>query len=396
MSDTSCGFLNNSLSIKTVDGKISQCCTMPPKKANNIDLSPSIFVEPLSGMNSPEFVELRRALNSGVKHPGCNKCWKIEENNGYSYRNIGNKYITQYMKEDNITITSNDYISYNDLYWLDINLGNKCNLGCRMCSPHSSSLLAKQLSSKNKPSEIELVDKTKNKIYDIITNSPNLKHIHLVGGEPLFIDFHDELCEYLISINRAKDIELILSTNLQIDFTKKIELHQNFKKIAMSVSIDGIGDTYEYIRWPGNWDKLKNNLLLLTDPNLTKYQCGISMVLQNLVVDNLYDSITTLQQLPNINTTNIYFHPVLDKNYTHILPTKIIEAELEKLDGLKNIDGLKQSLREAIELSKTLKLHEVMTFFKQQKLFDGLRNQNLFTIKPHFLELAEQFNIEPW
>lgn len=49
-----------------------------------------------------------------------------------------------------------------------------------------------------------------------------------------------------------------------------------------------------------------------------------------------------------------------------------------------------------LEPSRNLEYKEVADFFKQQKGWDSIRNQNLFSIKPHFLELAKQFNIEPW
>ena len=391
MSDTACGYINNSISIKATDGSISQCCTIPPKKINSF--TPSIHLEPFGGINNKEFFNVRESLNSGIKHPNCNKCWKMEDANSESYRMQGNSYIKEY----NLLGHTRSSITYNDIYWIDIFLGNKCNLACRMCSPYNSSLIAKQLKlSRQAGKNLAINDETVHKIFDIIAQSPNLKHINLMGGEPLIIDFHDMLCEHLISSNRAKEIELRISTNLQVDFVRKTELHRHFKNISMSVSIDGVGDTYEYIRWPGNWEKLKTNLVLLTDPKLTMYKYGISMVLQNLLVDNLYESITTLQQLPNMRETNIYFHPVDDKNFMHILPSRIIQAELEKLDSLENLDGLKQSLKMSLEQSKNLKLSDVVTFFNQQKLYDGLRNQNLFQTKPHFLELAEQFNITPW
>jgi hypothetical protein len=53
-------------------------------------------------------------------------------------------------------------------------------------------------------------------------------------------------------------------------------------------------------------------------------------------------------------------------------------------------------LEAEVEPSRNLAYEEVATFFKQQKDWDSLRNQNLFKTKPHFLELAKQFNIEPW
>ena len=38
----------------------------------------------------------------------------------------------------------------------------------------------------------------------------------------------------------------------------------------------------------------------------------------------------------------------------------------------------------------------VELFFKTQKMFDNLRNQNLFNIINHFEELADKFGITKW
>ena len=35
---------------------------------------------------------------------------------------------------------------------------------------------------------------------------------------------------------------------------------QNFKNVSFNVSIDGIGKRFEYLRFPGKWNKVEQNL----------------------------------------------------------------------------------------------------------------------------------------
>ena len=64
----------------------------------------------------------------------------------------------------------------------------------------------------------------------------------------------------------------------------------------MSISVDGSGETYEYIRWPGKWQKIINNINTLKKHNETHKNITYSFttVVQNLNVDNLCDFIVDL------------------------------------------------------------------------------------------------------
>ena len=53
-------------------------------------------------------------------------------------------------------------------------------------------------------------------------------------------------------------------------------------------------------------------------------------------------------------------------------------------------------IKEAIDKSKNVISKRVIDFFKMQKNYDMIRNQNLFKIKPHFIEYAEQFKVSTW
>jgi MoaA/NifB/PqqE/SkfB family radical SAM enzyme len=331
---------------------------------------------------------------AGEKNPLCDTCWHSEAITGQSERTMGNVNI---QKPD----VYKETIDFSNIFHMNIFLGNKCNLACRMCSPWCSSLIAKQIDiiQQLPPTPIvEFNDDTQKRIVEFIDKCKDLKTLHMYGGEPLVNDFHDLICSHLITTGRASKIILNLSTNLQVDLERKNDLYRHFKQVYITVSIDGEGDTYEYIRWPGNWNKMQNNLKIL---NNTSKEFGISTVVQNLNIDNLSNLVEYLRTIENFKYKNSTYRRVSDVNDIKIIPTWVIEREIDRLKALNQptnhiINGLVNMLEAEVEPSRNLKYEEVANFFKQQKDWDSLRNQNLFETKPHFLELAKQFNIEPW
>lgn len=415
MSNTRCYYPTNSISIRST-GAITQCCSVG-KPIDNI----SVFSESDEIINNPYIVSLRSDLNNGIKNDGCSECWKNEEAGAKSSRMDTADIPCDY----EISSIETSVITYNDLHWLDIDIGNKCNLACRMCGPWASSLIAKQqyklekMNGKSMSSswmigqaiETSISNSVRDKIFEIISKSNNLKKIHIYGGEPLLIDFHDELCEYLIANNRAKDIRIVLSSNLQVDLQRKLELYKHFK-IHMLISIDGIEDTYEYIRWPGKWEKLRRNLIEWQtvakqrneENHNSCYNTSVTLVLQNLNIDNICNFLIEMQKL---DIDKISIERVWGTNLIEIAPTRIIEEEIEKLNNLLKINesdvkfvdlinNAKSLLESCVEPSKKLDRVKVIKFFDAQYQHDIFQNQNLFTAKPYFLELAKQFNINPW
>ena len=251
----------NSISIDAV-GELRACCSSGTNgfKLYAKDLTSEEFI------NNTKIVELRQNFINGQKSSNCDRCWKMEAIGNSSFRHVANEN-RSYGIKNNKTIEFKSHIGFENIQYLDITLGNKCNLACRMCSPFSSSLVAKQWNIINKSQShqeiIEFDRSTKDKILDTINKAVNLTEIYMLGGEPLVSEFHEEIVELLIANGRSKNLNLHYNTNLQIDAERKLEVWEKFRSIDLSISIDGHGDTYEYIRWPGNWSKLYKNIKLV-------------------------------------------------------------------------------------------------------------------------------------
>jgi molybdenum cofactor biosynthesis enzyme MoaA len=390
----------NSISIDAV-GQLRACCSSGTNgfKLYAKDLTPEEFI------NNKKIVELRQDFLNDQKPSNCDRCWKMEAIGNPSFRHVANEN-GSYGIKNNKTIEFKSHIGFENIQYLDITLGNKCNLACRMCSPFSSSLVAKQWNIIDKSQDhqeiIEFDRSTKDKILDTINKSVNLTEIYMLGGEPLVSEFHDEIVELLIANGRSKNLILHYNTNLQIDAERKLEVWEKFRSIDLSISIDGHGDTYEYIRWPGNWSKLYKNIKLVIDYSKQNKNIlpGIATTVQNLNVDNLDQLIDSMHELSD-NKLSFYFIPVIQYNELDITPLHVLEEAHSKLQKYRNTslyraDELLNMIKEAIDKSKNVDSKRVVNFFEMQKNYDMIRNQNLFKIKPHFIEYAKQFKVNTW
>jgi MoaA/NifB/PqqE/SkfB family radical SAM enzyme len=394
--DNFCVLPFNSISIDPTGG-IRPCCNAYAGfgiRLKDISLQEII--------NHKKITALRDSFLKDVKDTSCDRCWQIEKIGNRSFRHVANSN-KSYGEKSIVPIKKNNTIDFLDIQYIDIALGNKCNLACRMCNPWSSSLLAKQLKEMNEYKGDDLLDfdrDTKDKILDLITKAENLNTLYILGGEPLINEFHDEIIELLLIKDRAKDIIIHYSTNLQIDIEKFLELWAKFKFIDVNISIDGSHQYYEYIRWPGKWSKVFNNLKRACEfRKEANFYPSIATTVQNLNASNIYDLVSECSQL-NGTYLPFFFIPVTGSNYLEISPTEVLEQEISKIvtlpDPYGRIKELVQHYASSIEKSRSLNKTAVQEFFKKQQKFDNIRTQNLFKLLPYMKELAYKFEIETW
>ena len=205
----------------------------------------------LDHFNSAEFVELRNTLASGTRHPNCHRCWQEEDAGRESKRIRDNKKWTG---------------QQNGLVYVDLSMGNTCNIKCRTCSPHASSQWSQELYDTK---YIKIATKEEyfkeirkySKSYDdespfwkeLEDSLSTIRHLEFYGGEPLLSKKMWSILEKAVELGYSKDIDLHYATN---GTTWPIQTHlwSNFKTVNLSFSIDGITDQFEYMRYPAKWN----------------------------------------------------------------------------------------------------------------------------------------------
>ena len=104
---------------------------------------------PKEAWNAKSLREIRKAMVRGDKLEVCNKCWFQEDTGKNSYRQRHNTEWAQRLGEHEIlrrvkeTEENDGYLSTAPDY-LDLRLGNLCNLKCRMCNVFNSNQIEKE------------------------------------------------------------------------------------------------------------------------------------------------------------------------------------------------------------------------------------------------------------
>ena len=242
---------------------------------------------------------IRKSLLNNERIKECDRCWELEDIGQESYRQMASGGYTEYAPKRYESIVNGDHSTV--LEKLEIDLGNKCNLACRMCGPHSSSLFEEEFNKFKNIISISSESWLKNsKFFDLVrANASTLKHIYILGGEPLIIPEQAELLELLIELDVAKNIKLQYNSNITTIGSRWYKTWDKFRFVEINASIDGTEGFYEYVRWPAKWDKIYNNLKELKvwaseDPQ--RRQMAVHQTLSNLTIPNVERSVEILCQ----------------------------------------------------------------------------------------------------
>lgn len=230
--------------------------------------------------NAPLLKEIRASMLKGEQHPECRQCWETEKLGLDSLRTYMNKeYVgdIEMCKENTLDDGTID-IAQVPLKYFDIRLGNKCNQKCRMCGPGDSSLwLDDWVKMGNAKIDFydDKYDITKdgekyssmigdwNKepfVAQLKENMHNIDRIYMTGGEPTVIKEYWNILQYAIDNDYAKNINLEYNSNMFVIPRNAWDIWSKFKRVRMTMSIDGLGDVQDYIRFPSKWPIIERNI----------------------------------------------------------------------------------------------------------------------------------------
>lgn len=208
--------------------------------------------------HSPQLEKLRLDLAGGKKDPGCQSCWKLEEQGHVSMRqSVGS---SRFSLGD---------IQSPRLLQVKLITGKTCNLSCMMCFDTVSSSYENVW--KNQPTWIMPENRRRELVYDhdmdryIRSHADQLEYIEALGGEPLFSKDFLALVQHLVDIGASQHITLFVITNGTILTNHQIEMFLKFKKTVFAVSIDGVGAVNDYQRWGSKWTEIEQNIARIQD-----------------------------------------------------------------------------------------------------------------------------------
>ena len=294
----------------------------------------------LESWNNDNYRELRRAVANGERPKRCEVCWHNEDSGIVSNRQQWEK--DNWREFGEIISVNDDYSVNNPPLWIELKVSNFCNLKCIMCSTHSSYKRVADLDIISKYTkdgyETRLLRPTD--LFASLNEWPELwdtvHTLQFTGGEPIINQEHYDLLAG-IPTEIKKNIKLRYASNLSyIKFKKHdlVKIWSEFKHVNIKVSMDGVGDVYNYIRQDGDWDTVYTNMLALNDVPNVDLAAGITVQAHNVFqMPEFYDfwkqSPVDLKFITaNILQTPKYLSPALwQDEYRDAIIKKLREAE---------------------------------------------------------------------
>ena len=373
MSDTFCVLPFIHLETRS-DSFVAPCCMSQEfyKKDNGEFFS--LSKDTLTDVwNSSSIKQLRSELLSGKKPTACSACWKEEEMGKESKR------IRENLRWENVEEPS--------LKFLDLKLGNTCNLKCRICSPGSSSSwikehkdiygsdvitsFAQQLNSDRK-SVMQWPEYNDSFWDDLDSILPKIELFEIYGGEPFLIERHFEVLRKSVELGYSKNQRIHYNTNGTIFPQDAItNIWKHFNEVDIMLSIDGIYEQFEYQRYPAKWQSVLNNIKRFKEEFTGDLQ--ICMTVSSLNVYYLPEYLEFFNQM-NINVwLNILYHPSVYSICNLNESTK--QSIISKLHPTRHLN---KDIDAVINYLNTSGSNSQTEFIDKIKKHDEYRNQNFF------------------
>lgn len=250
------------------------CCHFPDSVSLNLSAAPN---------KHQEFRQQLNAINS-YESDTCIDC-NFQENSKLkkTFRNLSFDVVP-------------DDAELGDASYLEIQTDKVCNGGCIICGPWNSSFWQSELKQFSiKPAQ-DPIDQILSHI-DI----QKTRRITFLGGEPFLSDTDTKI---LPLIKQPELVSLQYTTNGSIYPSQfHIDLWSKFKSVAILVSLDGIGDRFDYIRYPLKWSQVEKNVFRMYEqmPANVIFKCNHTINILNLFYYDEFDSwYKILQHNPRI------------------------------------------------------------------------------------------------
>ena len=319
-------------------GTVRPCCLADNEivddKGNKFELTTATFNEI---QHSKHMQSLREQFLKGEKPQTCRKCWN-EERSGRTSKRIHTLDRLKHMLPDQEWTAD-----AKPLIFLDLKLGNICNLKCRICGSWSSSQFAveelnqiKDLDEKKKSYHYQMLragawprenERFWTEIDQVVDQ---IQYIEFTGGEPFMIKEHFAMLQGIVDKGIAPQVEIHYNTNGTHYPEEAVEIWKHFKTVEIAFSIDDVKERFEYQRTNATWIEVEANILRFKElrkqyKNIKLQVCctvnifniryladvaqwialqGFDFIYWNMLHDAWYFSIATLPEEAKVRITD--------------------------------------------------------------------------------------------
>lgn len=382
------------------DGRYKPCCVAKAAPYTTKDMSPLEF------FRSDVMEQLREDMKEGkiTDHviDYCKRCLITEAQSGHSKR-------IEELRKHGKTFDTDKFNS------IKLKLfGNLCNLKCVMCAPLQSSRWAAEIiehgsltiedQSVPDSSREEIAHATEWPIRDFPADKPvispfqqmdqskfyrdmeyiipRLKKLEFTGGEPLINQDILNFIRWIIERGWNKELSLKFVTNGTC-FARDLTFLGQFKKVRLSISVDGVGARGEYLRYGTKWAQLRENILRYRDIKNLKVVGNTCITALNIgYLDEIFDFFESVD-LP-FKLSNILVAPRYLRALN--LPDELKKRYREKLERSRWADRMGIALR---ILNTKEDLPQFRAMIGYLEALDARRGTCLRALWPEFYDFAE-------
>ena len=330
-------------------GQLRYCCNVQPgvglvrdEHGRAVTLAGGVNLDEV--WNAPSYRAIRREMLDGRWPAACARC-RIEEAAGVkSARQGWNEAYAEDVAEA-LAATDAEGRAPLKIRYVDLRLGNLCNLKCRMCNPYASVRWLEDWETVG----ATLAEGERERLAKLDWfNDPgawtslerSLAHcdlIYFTGGEPLLIDEHQKFLRFCTERGFASRLTLKYNTNLTLLPPELIELWRPFRKVRLNCSLDAVGALNTYIRYPSRWPVVSRNIAKLNElargPEGRRLRLTFHVTVQAYNFPRLTEILDFVREQPGF--TPLPYLNILDRP-RHLsirqLPPALKHASIARLD----------------------------------------------------------------
>ena len=349
-------------------------------------------------MSSKSMISVREDLLAGKSLEMCHACYYEDQHNKVSGRQ--RQLLKSAVRVDNFNKTMSASPHWKifadnsplDPIDLQIDIGNTCNSACIMCKPLHSSRLGQdykkliaiepvlfneQIKFVNWTDDDQLVDK----FISELSQLSNIRYIHFLGGETLYLKSFYTICNRLIELGLAKDISIGTTTNATL-YNENLEyIIKSFKHVHLGLSIETVTTLNDYIRWPSKIDQVLDNINKFIElGNHANLQLSLRItpnIFSVYHIDKMFEFM--IKNKITAESCNILFDPSCLR--MELLPGNIRQEIIDSIDKV-------------IDDNKLIKSRDVIINRRREDLIDPVISDIIYEYRDFLLNYQTPNNVE--
>jgi MoaA/NifB/PqqE/SkfB family radical SAM enzyme len=376
-------------------GTVRPCCLADDEIVDSNSVKFNLKSADFKDIQNSEYMyQLRQAFLAGNRPTTCRKCWSEEDAGRTSKR----MHTLDRLKHMGISNTWTQ--DAKPLIFLDLKLGNICNLKCRICGSWSSSSfaveeIANSVDAHSKTSfpyqmlKAGRWPRENTQFWNQIDQClEDIRYIEFTGGEPFMIEEHFDMLQGIVDRGIAHQVEIHYNTNGTQWPADAEHIWKHFKTVEIAFSIDDLGERFEYQRTGATWTDVQRNIGLFRD--LRKQHANIQLQCCSTV--NIFN-VRYIDQLAHWISVQdfdfVYWNIMHDAWYFSVaaLPDTAKQAIADHLNNALTV--YKKDFVGIVDFMMHGQSTDGAETCRQIQKLDQWRDQNLATVAP---ELAELLN----